>query len=208
MVSCAAQYSEEAICNMNIQQCVDDECSEKSTQNISVTISPEYTGEYSRNLFGRGWLDTDANCQNTRAEILSRTSLIPVELDATGCKVAYGLWYDNYTDQIFESSAHVDIDHLVSLKEAFASGAWTWSDTRRTRFYNDIPTTGNLMPVWKSANRSKGSKEPTDWMPKATRYHCEYLNRWAFVKHFWDLSMDRKECSFVQSQLHSCRTEG
>jgi hypothetical protein len=42
-------------------------------------------------------------------------------------------------------------------------------------------------------NRSKGAKDPAQWMPKNEAFHCEYIKKWVAVKEKVMLYMDRNE---------------
>ena len=59
-------------------------------------------GDYNRKEW-RHWVDIDRDCQNTRAEVLIRDSIIPVTFHTErGCRVKSGEWFDPYTVQFFE----------------------------------------------------------------------------------------------------------
>ena len=48
-----------------------------------------------------------------------------------------------------------DIDHIVSLRNAWECGAATWTPERRLAFAND---TGNLWPLQRELNEAKGDR--------------------------------------------------
>ncbi|MEM8957538.1 MAG: DUF1524 domain-containing protein [Pseudomonadota bacterium] len=91
---------------------------------------------YERNAFS-DWVDTDGDCQNTRAEMLIAASTEPVELRSSGCTVAEGAWLDPYTGQTFTGAAEVEIDHLVPLAWAWRRGASEWPASKADRFALD-----------------------------------------------------------------------
>jgi hypothetical protein len=73
--------------------------------------------------FGR-WINdpTDDSCFNTRAKVLMRDSDKSVILrDTNHFSIVNGYWHDPYTNQVFESSTDIQIDHLVPLKNAYDS---------------------------------------------------------------------------------------
>ena len=47
------------------------------------------------------------------------------------------------------------------------------------------------MPVWASANRSKGSIGPDQWMPAINR--CEYAERWQRIIEKYELVVIQPE---------------
>jgi len=132
---------------------------------------------YSRNAF-KHWIDENKNCLNTRHELLKSQSTGPVTLDESGCRIIRGRWNDPYTGQIFYDGHKVDVDHLVPLKWAWKNGANTWSNEKRRDFANDER---NLFIVSASANRSKGAKDPAEWLPTNEKFHCQYVTRYLRV---------------------------
>ena len=71
------------------------------------------------------------------------------------------------------SARQIDIDHIIPLKWAHGHGGDKWSSARKQAFANDPD---NLLATSSSANRSKGSKGPDQWMPAINR--CSYAQRW------------------------------
>ena len=47
------------------------------------------------------------------------------------CYPTSGSWYSPYDGATWTNPADVDIDHMVPLAEAWSSGAWAWSTSRR-----------------------------------------------------------------------------
>jgi len=150
------------------------------------------------------WIDADGDCQNTRQEVLISESLEKVKLDESGCKVVSGKWHDPYTDQDFTDPHELDIDHLVPLKEVDRSGGEFWSADKKIYYANDLDNPETLIAVSKSANRAKGDKDPSDWMPQNQQYHCEYIRNWVKVKQQWQLVMDDKEKNFISHEQKNC----
>ena len=44
----------------------------------------------------------------------------------------------------------------------------------------------------RSANRSKGSKDPASWLPENESFHCTYIQTWITVKEKYSLEIDSK----------------
>jgi len=142
---------------------------------------------YDRNEYGR-WKDVDGDCQNTRHEVLIGSSAESVQFKTEKkCLVVSGKWIGLYTGKIFSNARKLDIDHVVPLKEAHISGASAWTKEKKRQFANDEE---NLLAVSRSANRSKGAKDPAKWMPKNEAFHCEYIKKWVAVKEKYILYMD------------------
>ncbi len=125
------------------------------------------------------WIDEDGDCQDARAEVLIRDSLVAVTFaDIKKCLVETGLWRDPYTGDHYTSAAEMDIDHIVPLKWAHGHGGDRWARQQKRLFANDMT---NLVPVAASVNRQKGSRGPDDWMPPAQAYKCDYLGNFIAV---------------------------
>ena len=163
------------------------------------------TDGYDRDLFPH-WLDEDGNCRDTRAETLIRQSEVPVAFaDGAGCQVTSGRWYDPYTDNTFTDDDDLDIDHIVPLKWAYEHGADKWPERIRADFAND---TLNVIAVSLSANRSKGAKGPTEWMPANQGFRCQYLQRFKVVTQKYQLAFTARETLVLSRQLSSCSRSG
>lgn len=95
---------------------------------------------YARELFGKGWLDTDGSGCGTREDILKRDLAGATFKD--GCKVLAGvLEKDPYTGNRIaheRGRTGVDIDHIVALSDAWQKGAGSWDKGKRIAFANDL----------------------------------------------------------------------
>lgn len=158
---------------------------------------------YDRNLYG-GWIDADKDCQDTRQEVLIAESLVPVTLGARGCKVVAGRWFDPFTGRYFINPRKLDIDHFVPLAEVHRSGGTDWAPGKRVQYANDLADPKTLIAVSASANRSKGAKDPADWLPPNPEFHCEYVRLWIAIKGHWGLGMDAREEAAVRAVLNGC----
>jgi hypothetical protein len=89
----------------------------------------------------------------------------------------------------------INIDHIVSLKDAYESGAASWGASRKKAFANDR---SNHVPSCGRVNSSKGSEGPSDFLRrsndgKGLEYEivrfCEYVQRYYAVKVKYELSL-------------------
>ena len=158
---------------------------------------------YKRSLY-KHWIDADRDCRDTREEVLIDESRIEVTFDRTGCKVVRGQWFDPYTGRIFTNPKRIDIDHFVPLKEVHRSGGSRWGAERRQAYANDLDSDDTLIAVSASANRSKGDKDPSRWMPPDRTYHCDYIERWVAVKAHWNLTVRAREQRKIDLVLAAC----
>lgn len=175
-----------------------------SVPEVTIEDPTEPLPGYYRDDWGR-WVDADGDCQDTRQEVLIEESLVPVTFDETGCRVTVGLWKDPYTETDFTDPSDLDIDHMVPLKEAHDSGAFKWGREHKQRYFNDLGQPEHLVAVDASANRSKGSRPPQEWMPPNEKYHCDYLRNWVVVKDQWGLNYTKEEALFIARGLVRCR---
>ena len=150
------------------------------------------------------WIDADRDCQNTRDEVLIRDSIEPVVFkNSRGCKILSGKWICPYTGVEITDPKKIDIDHMVPLKEASDSGAESWSAEQKRDFANNLRYNNHLLAVAKSANRQKGAKDPSEWMPQYNQ--CEYINAWITIKKTYNLNMDFKEQNVINNYLKRCK---
>lgn len=165
------------------------------------TVAENHTG-YSRDLFVH-WIDADGDGCDTRREVLIDESLVPVTIGAS-CSLSGGSWVSLYDGLSFTDSSGMDIDHMVPLAEAWDSGASVWSADRRKRFANDLDVDWALIAVSASSNRSKGDRDPAEWLPPASSELCPYLADWLAVKVRWQLSVDTGERSALAGLIPGC----
>ena len=106
-----------------------------------------------------------------------------------------------YTNQ---TCGFINIDHLVSLKDAYDSGAASWSVSKKKTFANDK---ANHVPSCGRVNSSKGSAGPKDFLRrsndgKGLEYEivrfCEYVQRYYAVKVEYGLSFNANDRATFQ----------
>ena len=164
----------------------------------SLPVSSEATSGYSRALFSH-WSDLDADGCDTREEVLIQER---VSGQVSGCKVVNGKWVSQFDGVSTTNSSNFDIDHFVPLKEAWDSGAWRWDRGTRQRYANDLGYALSLIAVSASSNRSKGARDPAQWLPNQNR--CRYAKSWIGVKFRWRLSVDSREKRSLDRILANC----
>lgn len=167
----------------------------------SIRVENEIGAGYSRDLF-RHWIDVDGDRCNTREEVLIAESLTRAQVDAFGCTVVAGDWFSPFDGLTHTDPSDLDIDHLVPLKEGWDSGAHSWSSSQRERFANDLSDGRALIAVTSGVNRSKGDRDPSQWLPPRSAYICTYISDWIAVKYQWSLSMDSSEWGRLKNLLN------
>lgn len=154
---------------------------------------------YSRDRF-KTWDIISGTC-DTRETVLKRDGTNVVTDSA--CKSTSGNWVSPYDGVATTLASDLDIDHVVPLKEAWVSGARSWTDAQRESFANDL-TRPQLVAVTDNLNQSKGDKDPAEWVPPLTSFRCTYARAWVTVKHFYDLTIDSAEKTALTSLLANC----
>ena len=159
---------------------------------------------YDRDEWGR-WSDADRDCQDTRQEVLTAESLVPVTYRTDRqCRVASGEWFGAFTGTTVHKPGTLDIDHLVPLANAHKSGGWAWSEERKRTYYNSLDDADHLIAVTASANRSKGARGPEAWRPTNEAYWCEYAVDWIRIKRAWSLTVTAAEAQALEDMLGTC----
>ncbi len=169
-----------------------------------LVIEPEFQGGYDRTLF-RHWIDASGNGCNARLEVLIRQSLTPITVGPR-CAISGGSWFSEFDGVRTTDPSTFDIDHLVPLKEAWESGAHSWDEPTRRAFANDLDLKDSLIAVSASSNRSKGDRDPADWLPTRAEYRCQYIASWVRVKVKWQLSVDAAEKAAIRTVASNCDT--
>ncbi|CAM2797201.1 HNH endonuclease family protein [Actinomyces slackii] len=196
--------------------------------------------------FGEPWLDVDGDACDTRNEILARDLVDadysrapglqgPEEAAGQGASVCpdatvwTGTLHDPYTGQTIafqrgqETSAAVQIDHVVPLNYLYAHGAWAWPERTRLLVAND-PL--NLLAVDGQANQSKGACGPATcpigstetgswqtasgpgWWPPSKEFRCHYAQRFTSVASAYDLGLPDEDRQALRSTLSDCAAGG
>lgn len=158
--------------------------------------------------FGEAWLDVDANGCSTREDILRR-DLIDTTTD-NSCVVRSGVLNDPYTGQTIPflrgstTSNRVQIDHVVSLSNAWQTGAQRLDLATRIRFAND-PL--NLLAVDGPTNMQKSNGDAATWLPPNRAYWCPLVARQVSVKAAYGLWVTPPEHDAIARVLESCPSE-
>ena len=161
---------------------------------------------YARSQFGPAWADTDRNGCDTRNDILARDltgeSFRPGTRD---CVVVAGTLAEPYTGRIVSftkaDADAVQIDHVVSLSNAWQTGAFAWPAGKRLAFAND-PL--NLLAVDGRANQAKSDGDAATWLPPNPAYRCAMVARQTAVKVKYQLWVTPPERDAIARVLRGC----
>jgi hypothetical protein len=164
-------------------------------------VGRERSRGYDREKFVH-WVDADGDSCDTRDEVL-RLEAVEDPSVGSGCDLSGGEWFSWYDAEQVTDSSDLDIDHVVALAEAWASGARGWTKGTRQRFANDLGDRRSLTAVTASSNRSKSDSDPAEWLPRK-KARCRYVRDWVVVKSRWLLRVDPAEKRTVRRLVRRC----
>ena len=166
---------------------------------------------YSRAQFGQAWADTNRNGCDTRNDILKRDlSAVVFKINTRSCVVLSGILHDPYSGTEIHflrgnlTSSLVQIDHVVSLSNAWQTGAFKMSIQTRTLLAND-PL--NLLAVKGALNSQKSDGDAATWLPPLKSYRCAFVARQVGVKAKYGLWLTRPEKDAILRILSICPKE-
>lgn len=165
-------------------------------------VTNAHPGGYDREKFNL-WTDADGNGCDTRREVLRQEAVRKPKQDED-CKLTGGEWRSYYDGKIVSNQRALDIDHMVPLGEAWVSGASKWPAEKRERYANDLEAQRSLVAVSLGPNRSKGDRDPAEWMPPAKSATCQYTADWLSTKLRWKLTVDRTEQTKLKQLARNC----
>jgi hypothetical protein len=167
--------------------------------------------DFQRFRFGEAWSD-DVNVEfghngcNTRDDILRR-DLADLQVRPGTCFAQSGVLHDPYTGATIDfvrgpdTSSTVQIDHVVSLSDAWYKGARLWDDQRRRDFANDPR---NLLAVGGQVNFDKAFRDVGSWLPPNPAFRCAFVARVVEVKTAYQLWVSANEKDAMRRVLRDC----
>lgn len=194
-----------------------------TTAQAMPTAKPHTTG-YKANrgtLFG-GWANSLQLCGTAtmRDQILKRDLTNPV-LNSQ-CQVTSGTFTDPYTGQHMtfkrgkDTSSLIQIDHVVAVYDAYASGLWNRSQQERETYANDpdvlLASQGKANMVkseginlnGKGGRKGWTQSTPSIWLPDNRGYQCDYMAKRVHIKHKYNLTMSPWEKDETIAFLQQC----
>lgn len=194
------------------------------------TAKPHTQGYDREEQFG-DWGNSDQLCGSgtTRDQILQR-DMTDVVLNEK-CQVESGTLRDPYTGDTIKfqrtkrvngktvsgDSTRVQIDHVVALNDAYASGLWKADHETQVAYANDpdvlMASDGdanniksNGVNLYRKGSPSKrwAHSTPSVWLPDYEPWRCDYMARRVYIKDKYDLTMSDWEKSETVAFLQQC----
>lgn len=166
---------------------------------LKLVVGKENGTGYTSSSF-KVWTDDDRDGCDTRKEVLIAESKVRITPKAK-CAITTGKWMSWYDGKTWTKASDVDIDHVVPLKEAWDSGAKSWTTAIRTKYANDLEFSWSLDAITDHVNSSKGDKDPAQWLPPLASARCAYATHWVAIKYRWKLTVDTAERNKLLSIL-------
>lgn len=205
----------------------------------NIEVATPHTKGYDRKAYFGTWQNSGELCGygTTRDYILKR-DMTDVTMDKN-CKVQSGTLQDPYTGKTIQfqrdtyetvngkrkkvsgDSMAVQIDHVVALNDAWASGLW--KDSRegdRVTYANDpevlLASEGDANNVKQQgvnlvkdealngASTKWEDGTPSVWLPSNESYQCSYMAKRVYIKDKYGLSMSAWEKNETETFLTQC----
>lgn len=182
------------------------------TMLAELTVAGPASGaDYDREAQFRDEWPVVGDC-DLRDAILTRDLTLTRSAPGIPCLITDGVLIDPYTGNrvTYERGVNdraVQIDDVVSLYNAWTTGAQDWDQATREAFATD-PI--NLLAVDGPTNETKRHHDASEWIPANPAYHCAFATTQISVKHRYGLWVSPAEKSSLASLLATCaqRTEG
>jgi lysophospholipase L1-like esterase len=182
------------------------------------TYSQAAANAYTRSQFNQNGGTTQweswpvfGGCQ-TRVLVLHRDDDAATP-PASPCDLTGAFWNTPYDQPaITVTDPSTPADHVVALKDAYANGAYLWTQSQRVDFANDFRGP-ELLTVSSTTNSSKMDSSIEEWQPPNPGYLCAYAEMWVAVKYQWNLGIDgvtilghatTDEWDFLNNALRGC----
>lgn len=185
-----------------VLEIIDDLDTAQRTSRGTYDRTAQY-GEWSSN---EGSAD-ESFCGSTREDIRYR-DLSDVQLKPDdSCAVQSGvLEYDPYTgDKVdFERTANpaLEVEHIIPVELHYDMIGYGLTQEEREEFNEDAE---NLILVDSSANGSKGSDGPAEWLvPDNPGYACTYIARFSYIADKYSMPVDPADKRAMVKGLDNC----
>lgn len=119
------------------------------------------------------------------------------------CKPVSGEWLSWFDGKAVFDPADAEVEHLVPLRNAWASGASAWPADKRASFANTF-TEPELAVMTTELSLDRRDRGPELWKPPVRAAWCRYAASWVVVKAAWGLSVSTAERAALGAMLQPC----
>ena len=174
-----------------------------AVEELPLVIDDVLLPGYDRDLFGAAWADIDRNGCNQRQDVIIRDTGAARSVRSGRCYADMGgkFYRDPYTGESLPDAKAIEIDHVVSLADAWRSGAARWTSAERKAFANDLTV---LWAVSAVANQDKSDRTPDAWLPPDGAVHCEFQRRYVDIKVRYKLTVTSKTWQALDKIRREC----
>ncbi len=107
----------------------------------------------------------------------------------------YNLQYDPYTHSYSTNTNYLQIDHVVSIAEAFRTHT-NWTKKQKKDFLN-INIDSGLLPIRSTENNKKSDNPPSKYLPPNTNFQKIYIDMYVNTKKHYNLKFNSEETNII-----------
>ena len=181
----------------------------------SLNVVPEYNKKvlYKRTEW-KHWININGStCWTIREEALfnqaEKSSIVLLDKNnketkdkKNACSIKSGKWKDPYTNEVITNPAKTDVDHTSALAATARAGGQDWDKNKKEAFANDLD---HLIVTSQKANRQKGDKTPSEWLPENKKSWCMYAKVYINILHKYNLNVSQKDKDTLMNIINTCK---
>ena len=101
-----------------------------------------------------------------------------------------------YTGEIITNVRKIDRDHIIPLAYAHNHGGANWPKEKKTEYTYDEEVSVNTSA---SANRIKGAKGPSEYMPE--KHKAEYCYTWLYIANKYGIAIAKEDMAVIKKYV-------
>ncbi len=180
----------------------------------SLNVVPEYKKVPYKRTEWKHWININgSSCWTIREEALfnqaEKNSIVLLDKDNketkdknNACSIKSGKWKDPYTNEIISNPAKTDVDHTSALAATARAGGQSWDKAKKEAFANDLD---HLVVTSQKANRQKGDKTPSEWLPENKKSWCMYAKIYINILNKYNLNVSQKDKDTLINIINTCK---
>lgn len=180
----------------------------------SLNVVSEYKKVPYKRTEWKHWININgSSCWTIREEALfnqaEKNSIVLLDKDNketkdknNACSIKSGKWKDPYTNEIISNPSKTDVDHTSALSATAKAGGQSWDKAKKEAFANDLD---HLIVTSQKANRQKGDKTPSEWLPENQKSWCMYAKIYINILHKYNLNVSQKDKDTLMNIINTCK---